>query len=470
MNGGPPGGEAVAVLAALFDPGSFAPLSDPAAGGPPGVLTGCGTVAGRGVCAIAQAPGAVPEPAAVDAELRARALAARTGRPVVTVHDATGAGTARGFGELVRGAVALSGVVPQVAVVTGAADAERALLLPLADVVVATAGARSALADPAAAAVVTGRERDAAGLGGAQLHASATGRAAHVAAGGAEAGAFVRELLGHLPSSNLATPPRLPVEPVAGEEPDDELEALLPVDPAAPYDVREVLAHLADDEDAPLELHARHAGGVLTGFTRLDGRSLGVVATDPAVAGGSLDAAAAAKAARFVRFCDAFGVPVLTLVDTAGFVPAGEDDPGSPTAAAAQLVYAYAEASVPLLTVVTGRAHGAALLALGSRHVGADVVLAWPRARLGARDAVAEVAGEVAQEVAGGGARPGTGEWAQRVARREALASPGAAVRAGDVDAVVEPGRTRAHLARWLEALERKAVTPPARRHGNLPL
>ncbi|WP_432488213.1 carboxyl transferase domain-containing protein [Kineococcus sp. SYSU DK018] len=466
MSGAPaPGREAAAVLAALFDPGSFTAVSDPAEGGPPGVLTGHGTVEGRAVCAVAQAPGGAPGAAAVEAEVRLRALAARTGKPLVTVHDATGPGSARGFGEVVRGAVALSGVVPQVAVVTGAADAERALLLPLADVVVAAEGSRSALADPAAAAVLTGRERDARQLGGAALHAAVTGRAAHVAPGPAAAAAFVRELLGHLPGNVLATPPRLPpgAVRVADEDPDEELDALLPADPDAPYDVRDVLARLADDEEPPLELHALHAAGVLTGFTRLDGRSLGVVAPDPSVAGGALDAPAAAKAARFVRFCDAFGVPVLTLVDTAGVVPAGEDDPGAPTVAVAQLLYAYAEASVPLLTVVTGRAHGAALLALGSRHVGADAVLVWPRARLGARDAVAEVA-------AGHGPAPAAGEWARLVARREAERSPAAAVRAGDADAVVGAGRTRAHLARWLDLLERKAVTPPARRHGNLPL
>ncbi|WP_432574088.1 carboxyl transferase domain-containing protein [Kineococcus sp. SYSU DK005] len=480
-DGGADGG-AEGFVRALLDGGSLTPLAEVPGGGGPGVLAGFGTVEGRDVCVLAHTGPGAGGPlgaAAVAAEVRVRALAARTGRPLVTVHDATGPGTAQGFGELVRSAVALSGVVPQVAVVLGAADAERALLLPLADVVVATAAARSALADPGAVAAAGGSPAPA---GTAALHAGSTGRFARVEPDAVAAAGFVRELLAHLPSNNLATAPR-PAPPGGwdggwdggldgelDEDPDDELDALLPADPAAPHDVRAVLEHLADD--GFLELHAQHAASVVTAFARIDGRSTGVVATQPAVLAGALDAAACAKAARFVRFCDAFGLPVLTAVDTAGFVPAAEGAAGDLTAAAAQLLYAYAEASVPLLTVLTGRAHGPAATALGSRHVGADVVLAWPRARLGAREAVAQVAAAHGEElaVAAASGRDAEAQWLRRLAEQEERAAPGAAVAAGDVDAVLAPGATRAHLARALRLLQRKAVPPPARRHGNVPL
>ncbi|WP_432545692.1 carboxyl transferase domain-containing protein [Kineococcus sp. SYSU DK004] len=435
--------------AALFDDGAATPAT-PVADGSAG---GWGAVDGRDVClaVLGEDPGG-----------RVLALAARTGRPLVTVVPDGAAVDARALGEIARAGVALSGVVPQVAVVLGAADGAAALLLPLADVVVAVRGARSALADPAAAQVVTGVAREADDLGGTDLHAAATGRFAHVADDPAAAGEFVRDLLAHLPSNNRATAPRLPGAVPDPSEEDPDLAALLPEDAGAPYDVRDVVARLADEpeEGAPafLELRAAHAPHLVTGLTRLDGRSLGVVAPQPAVRGGALDAAAAAKAARFVRWCDAFGLPVLTLVDTAGAVPAGEDDPDAPTFALAQLLYACAEATTPLLTVVTGRAHGPARTALASRYAGADLVLAWPRALVADRDEVASAAGA------------GDEEWtaALRAAREDA--GPARAAGRGELDGVVEPAATRARLAASLRLLERVTGSQPARRHGNLPL
>ena len=449
-----------AFAAALFDEGTAVPLADGAS------PAGAGEVDGRDVClAVAAGTG---DAAGADAESRVRALAARTGRPLVTVVDAGDCTDPRAFGDLVRSSVALSGVVPQVAVVLGAADGARALLLPLADVVVAVRSARSALADPAAAHTVTGLAREADALGDAELHARATGRFAHVADDAAGAAQFVRDLLAHLPSNNRASAPRLPEPAPDPAEEDPDLAGAVPAQAGAPYDVREVLARLADDPDdgaGPLELHATHAPQLVTAFAHLDGWSTGVVAPQPAVRGGVLDAAAAAKAARFVRLCDAFGLPVLTLVDTAGALPAGEDDEGAPTAALAQLLYAYAEATVPLLTVVTGRAHGPARLALGSRHVGADLVLAWPRALTAARDEVATASASLSA------AGPRAAEdWARAVHEAARAAGPEAALRDREVDAVVDPGLTRARLAAALRLLHRKSGHQPARRHGNVPL
>ncbi|WP_369068830.1 carboxyl transferase domain-containing protein [Kineococcus terrestris] len=433
--------------AGLFDDGAATPVVEGSAGG-------WGAVDGRDVClaVLGEDPGG-----------RVRALAARTGRPLVTVVPDGAAVDARALGEAARTGVALSGVVPQVAVVLGAADGAAALLLPLADVVVAVRGARSALAEPAAVQVVSGLPREGDELGGTGLHAEVTGRFAHVAEDPAAAGEFVRDLLAHLPSNNRATAPRLPDPVPDPAEEDPDLAALLPEEPGAPYDVREVVARLADEpeEGAPalLELRAAHAPHLVTGLTRLDGRSLGVVAPQPAVRGGALDTAAAAKAARFVRWCDAFGLPVLTLVDTAGAVPAGEDDPQAPTLALAQLLYACAEATTPLLTVVTGRASGPARVALASRHAGADLVLAWPRALVADRDEVAAAPQDAVDE-----------EWlaALRAAREEA--GPARAAGRGELDGVVEPAATRARLAAALRLLERVTGSQPARRHGNLPL
>ncbi|WP_432524816.1 carboxyl transferase domain-containing protein [Kineococcus sp. SYSU DK006] len=453
-----------AFAAALFDEGTAVPLADGAS------PAGAGEVDGRDVClAVAAGPG---DAAGADAESRVRALAAGTGRPLVTVVDAGEVTDPRAFGDLARTGVALSGVVPQVSVVLGAADGARALLLPLADVVVAVPSARSALAEPAAARVVTGLDREAGALGGAELHARTTGRFAHVADDAAGAAEFVRDLLAHLPSNNRASAPRLPEPAPDPAEEDPDLADALPARAGAPYDVREVLARLADDGGdgpGPLELHAAHAPQLVTALVHLDGWSTGVVAPQPAVRGGVLDADAAAKAARFVRLCDAFGLPVLTLVDTAGALPAGEDDDGAPTAALAQLLYAYAEATVPLLTVVTGRAHGPARLVLGSRHVGADLVLAWPRALTAARDEVATATATATASATA--AAPGTAEdWARAVHEAARAAGPEAAVRDREVDAVVDPARTRARLAAALRLLHRKSGHQPARRHGNVPL
>ncbi|NAZ78322.1 hypothetical protein GTQ99_23360, partial [Kineococcus sp. T13] len=233
----------LAFAAALFDEGTAVPLGDGAS------PAGAGRVDGRDVClAVAAGTG---EAAAADAESRVRALAARTGRPLVTVVDTAGCADPRAFGELVRGSVALSGVVPQVAVVLGAADGERALLLPLADVVVAVPAARSALAEPGAAQTVTGLVRNAGALGGADLHARSTGRFAHVAEDAAGAAEFVRDLLAHLPSNNRASAPRLPEAAPDPAQEDPGLAAALPAQAGAPYDVREVLARLADDPDDP---------------------------------------------------------------------------------------------------------------------------------------------------------------------------------------------------------------------------
>ncbi|GAB7192373.1 acyl-CoA carboxylase subunit beta [Kineococcus sp. NUM-3379] len=421
------------------------------AGSPGGaVRSGTGTVEGRDVLVCACGNGGPLGAGDVEQVSRVLALAASAGRPLVTVHDATGARTADGlaglgaYGRLLRAAARTSGVVPHVAVVLGAAGQEQALLAGLADVVVAVRGGTR-------------------GNPGRPAHLSAPDAAAAVD--------LVRDVLSFLPANNLATPPRLPGAPDGTEDAGDPgLDDVVPAHPTAAYDVREVVSRLADDGEF-LELHAGRSPGVVTGLARLDGRGTGIVATVPATAGGSLDAAGADRAAALVRTCDAFGLPVLTLVDTPGFVPGGDSGNGAGAEeepAAVRLLHAYAAASVPLLTVLTGQAHGPAYLVLGSRHVGADVVLAWPRARIAVRDPLAVVAEQHGEELRAAGTTGGAEErWLDLVEDHEAAAAPGSA--AGDVDAVVAPGDTREHLRRALRLLQRKQSALPARKHGNLP-
>jgi propionyl-CoA carboxylase beta chain len=406
----------------LLDPGSF--VATAAGGG-----AGHGLVDGRPVCVSdGLGPAAV---AALD-------LAVTVGCPLVAGVGARGEAAPdppASAGDLLARAALASGVVPQVALVLGACEGESALVPALADFTVMVEGeSRLLLGDPEAIATVTGELVDAEELGGTRSHAARTGTASFRAADQAEAVELAKALLGYLPGNNLEEPPALEAagDPSVVTARDLALDGLLPEAPELPYDVRRLVERVVDDGEL-LEVQALFAGNLLCGLGRVDGWPVGVVASQPLVLAGALDAAAAEKAARFVRTCDAFNLPVVTVVDSPGVAPDGEQERQGLVRRTAKLAYAYAEATVPKVTVLARRATGPAAEVLCGRRLRADLVLAW---------AGAEVAGLDADE----------------------------AVARGLAHDVVRPAETRPRVSAALRLLRGKRQSLPPKRHGNIPL
>jgi propionyl-CoA carboxylase beta chain len=404
----------------LLDPGSFVVT---AADG----RAGHGTVDGRPVCVF---DGFGHEAVA------AFDLALKVGCPLVGAAGGEEDGQPpAGLGELLSRSVLGSGVVPQLSLVMGPCAGAAALVPAMADftVMVDKAG-WLLLGDPDAIRTVTGEEVDADELAGTRIHAARTGTAHFRAADQAEALELARAVLGYLPGNNLEEPPALEParDPSVVTATDLELDGLLPGSRQLPFDVRQLVAKVVDDGEL-LEVQALFAGNVLCGFGRVDGRPVGVVANQSLVLAGALDAAGAEKAARFVRTCDAFNLPVVTFVDTPGFLPDGEQERQGLVRRAAKLAYAYAEATVPKVTVVPRQAGGPAAEVMGARRLRADLVLGWP-------DAV----------VAGLEAAPATA--------------------GGYLHHVVRPAQTRPRVSAALGLLRGKREALPPRRHGNLPL
>jgi propionyl-CoA carboxylase beta chain len=455
-----------------------------------GVVTGYGTVDGRQVCVFSQDgtvfDGTVGE---VHAEklVKVMELALRSGVPLVGVHDSTGARVKEGVvslgmaARLYRLRTQLSGVVPQISVIAGPTAGTEAHQPVLADVVVMVEGSSSLyLTDPEITRRVVGEDVTADYLGSAATHAAVTGTSHHTAPDDRAALDTVRAVLGQLPSNNRSTVPAAEVPDETGTAEATEasqaaaaaLDSVIPDSPLAGYDVTDVLAGIVDP-DSFLELQPDYAGNILTGFARVGGRSVGVVANQPMVLAGALDAAAAEKAARFVRTCDSFNLPLLFVVDSPGFLPGGDEERGGLLRRSASLLYAVAEASVGIVTVVTRKAYGTSYIALGSKNIGADLVFAWPSAQISNADAENTVAAVHAETLAKAERRRKdvaalTVELTDEVEKN--LVNPYAAAERGYVDAVIPPSRTRAQVIDGLDLLERKVIDTPARKHGNLPL
>jgi propionyl-CoA carboxylase beta chain len=435
----------------LLDPGSFTEIGSQllhrsTAPGlvdrhPPGdaVVTGHGTVDGRSVCCFAQDftvfGGSLGE-AVGEKIIRLMDLAADSGAPVVGINDSAGGRIQEGpvaqslYGQIFARNVRMSGAVPQISVITGPCAGGAAYSPALTDFVIMVDGlSHMFVTGPEATRQSTGEVAGLDDLGSARMHSSRAGTAHYLAADEQDAFAYTRALIGYLPHRGGRLPGLLPPAPGSIAEGSDPGRHL-PSGTRAAYDVRDVLADLLDDRGY-LEVHALYAPGVTVGFGRLGGAAVGVVATQPMVDGGALTAAACDKAARFVRTCDAYGLPVVSLVDAPGGGSAGAlDDVGR---SGARLLYAYTEATVPMLTVTTGAAAGLAHLALGSKHIGGDAHLAWPTARIDGRDV-----------------------WA--------------AAGDGTIDEVILPAETRRRLHRALWLLRDKQRDRPPRKHGNLPL
>jgi len=318
---------------------------------------------------------------------------------------------------------------------------------------------------------VTGEEVGFEELGGARTHNTRSGNAHYMGSDEADALDYVRALLSYLPSNNLSDPPVFDVEVADGVvEQDAFLDSCIPDSPNRPYDMHRIIEHVLDDGEF-LEVQALFAPNIVVGFGRIEGHSVGVVANQPMQFAGTLDIDASEKAARFVRTCDAFNIPVLTFVDVPGFLPGTDQEWNGIIRRGAKLIYAYAEATVPKVTVITRKAYGGAYDVMGSKHLGADINLAWPTAQIavmGAQGAVnilyrAELAAAAAEDVEA---------LRQRLVTEyeDALANPYIAAERGYVDSVIPPSYTRSYVIKALRALRTKREVLPPKKHGNIPL
>jgi propionyl-CoA carboxylase beta chain len=442
-----------------------------------GVVTGHGRVEGRQVFVFAQdftVFGGSLSAACARKICQVMDLALDVGCPVVGLHDSGGARIQEGVAALagyadifVRNTRA-SGVVPQISVILGPCVGGAVYGPAITDFVfMVRDGAYLYTSGPEAIRAATREEVTKEELGGARVHATRSGVAHFAYDTEEETLGAVRELLSYLPPNAADDPPAHPCADDP-ERRDEGLRSLVPENPVKPYDVRDVVRAVVDDRHL-FEVARHFAGNVVAGFARLDGRPVGVVANQPAVLAGVLDVDASVKAARFVRFCDAFGIPLLTFVDVPGFLPGTDQEWGGIAAHGAQLLYAYAEATVPKVTVVLRKGHGVAYVVMGSKHVGADVSLAFPTAEIAVT--TPEVAVQVIHRRAIVAA-PDPEAERQRLAAayRAEHASPFEAARLGWVDEVIRPEDARPRVIRALEMLRTKRQDGPPRKHGNLPL
>ncbi|MER5219242.1 acyl-CoA carboxylase subunit beta [Streptomyces flaveus] len=450
-----------------------------------GAVCGHGTVDGRPVAVFAFGfPGVGSALSEAHAQRACTAIdfALKTGCPVIAIHD-TGstrsqdsAGSLGAYGQVLRRHARASGVVPQISLITGSCTGTGVHSIALTDFTVMVDRTSHLLTTaPDIVTTITGEDFDVEELGGARTHNTVSGSAHHLADSDEDAVEYVKDLLSYLPSNNLEDPPADPDEDADLEThaEDGELDTIVPETSHQPYDMQQLVECLLDDDEL-LQTQALFAPNIITGFGRVEGRPVGVVANQPLHLAGCLDIDAAEKAARFIRTCDAFNVPLLTFVDVPGFLPSSEQELGGIGRRAAKLVYAYAEATVPLITVVTRKAYGGAYDVMGSRQLGADLAIAWPTAQIavsGARDAIAlldPVDGDGIEGEDRAGAEARRAELMSRY--QNALLTPRHAAERGHVDTVVAPSQTREYLVRGLRALSTKREAQPERKHGNIPL
>ncbi|KAF0106976.1 MAG: carboxyl transferase [Anaerolineaceae bacterium] len=442
-----------------------------------GVVTGYGQIDGRTVYVYAQdftvLGGTLGEMHAAKI-CRVMDLAVQNGKPVVGLLDSGGARiqegvrALRGYAEIFKRNVLASGIVPQVSVMLGPCAGGAAYSPALTDIIIMVEKQSFMfLTGPDVIKSVTNEIVDHESLGGAEVHTSVSGTAHLAAASEKDALALARRVLSYLPSSNTGEPPA-----ASASGPDKALEAALndtvPLDPLEPYSMHAVIEAVAD-RGAFLELMPSWAKNAVTGLARIGGRSLGVVANEPSVIAGVMDINSADKIARFVRFCDAFRLPIVTFVDSPGFLPGVTQEQGGVIRHGAKVLYAYAEASVPKVSVVTRKAYGGAYIVMSSKYLGSDVNLAWPSAEIAVMGAEGAVNILFRDEIA---AAPDPEPVRAKLAAdyRRKFSSPYTAAALGTVDDVIEPAETRAKVIAALEALKDKQMPPPPRKHGNMPV
>ena len=444
-----------------------------------GVVTGYGTVDGRQVCVFAQDftvfGGSLGE---VFGEkiVKVMDLAMKTGCPLIGINDSGGARIQEGvvalglYAEIFRRNVHASGVIPQISLILGPCAGGAVYSPAITDfTVMVDKTSHMFITGPDVIKTVTGEDVTMEDLGGARTHNTKSGNAHYLAGDEADAIDYVKALVSYLPQNNLEDPPSYAqAADLDLNDMDLALDTLIPDSANQPYDMHTVIEAVLDDSEF-LEVQALFAPNIIVGFGRIEGHSVGVVANQPMQFAGTLDIDASEKAARFVRTCDAFNIAVLTFVDVPGFLPGTDQEWNGIIRRGAKLIYAYAEATVPLMTVITRKAYGGAYDVMGSKHLGADMNVAWPTAQIAVMGAQGAV--NILHRAELGEAEDADARRAELIRDYEdALANPYLAAERGYVDAVIDPHETRSEVVRSLRLLRNKRETLPPKKHGNIPL
>ena len=440
-----------------------------------GVVTGAASVGGRPVHLASQdftvLGGSAGELHSTKvAEIMEQSL--KTGSPFVFINDSGGARVQEGidalsgYGKVFYANVMLSGAVPQIALICGPCAGGAAYSPALTDFIIQTRKAQLFITGPQVIKQVTGETVTADELGGPDAHMTRSGVIHFIAEDDAHAALICKKLLSFLPSNNLEDPPYIDGDYTC--DPNEKLNTIVPVDPKMAYDVRNVILNIVDNADF-LEVQAGYAGNIVIGFARICGRSIGIIANNPKVKAGVLDIDSSDKASRFIRFCNAFNIPLVTFVDVPGFLPGLEQEYGGIIRHGAKMLFAYSAATVPKVTVILRKAYGGAYIAMCCKDLGADRSYAWPTAE------IAVMGAEGAAEIV---FRKEISEATDKAAKRkemieeyrEAFANPLVAAGRRLVDDVIEPSMTRKYIAQSLEYLNAKRELRPAKKHGLMPL
>jgi propionyl-CoA carboxylase beta chain len=444
-----------------------------------GFVTGFGRIDGRLVYVFAQDftvfGGSLSEANAMKI-CKIMDLAMRTGAPVIGLNDSGGARiqegvmSLAGYAEIFLRNTLASGVIPQISAVLGPCAGGAVYSPAITDFIFMTRGSSYMfVTGPDVIKTVTHEDVTKEELGGAMTHNATSGVAHFVARDDGDCLAMIREMMGFLPSNNLEDPPRR-----TASDPWDRAEAsldtLVPADPMVPYDIKDAIHAIADDGDF-FEVHEHFAKNIVVGLARLDGRPVGMVANQPAVLAGCLDIDASVKAARFVRFCDAFNIPLVTFEDVPGFLPGTQQEFAGIIRHGAKLLFAFAEATVPKLTVITRKAYGGAYCVMSSKHLRTDANFAWPTAEIAVMGPEGAVNIVYKRELDKTPLEDREALRKQKIEEfRERFANPYVAAERGYIDAVIEPRDTRRKLITALRALENKRDSNPKKKHGNIPL
>ncbi|NDA79623.1 MAG: acyl-CoA carboxylase subunit beta [Actinobacteria bacterium] len=478
-------------ITALVDPGSFTEFDELArhrsvAFGMDkerpygdGVVVGYGTIDGRQVAIFSQdftvMGGSLGE---VFGEkiVKVMDFALKAGIPLIGINDSGGARIQEGvvslglYGEIFRRNARLSGVIPQISLILGPCAGGAVYSPAMTDfTIMVEATSHMFITGPEIIKAVTGADVEMEELGGARTHNTKTGNSHYHAADELDAIDFVKNLLAFMPSNNAERAPIFPSSPEDSVTASDlTLDQIIPDSPNQPYDMKQVIKTLLDEGEF-LEIQESFAPNIVIGFGRIEGHSVGVVANQPLQLAGTLDIDASEKAARFVRTCDAFNIPILTLVDVPGFLPGIDQEWNGIIRRGAKLLYAYGEATVPLVTLITRKAYGGAYDVMGSKHLGADINLAWPTAQIAVMGAQGAVNLLYRRELA---AAKDPEELRKQLMAEydQTLANPYLAAERGFIDAVIEPSQSRINISRAFRVLRNKRVELPPRKHGNIPL
>ncbi|MBR0254747.1 MAG: acyl-CoA carboxylase subunit beta [Bacteroidales bacterium] len=445
-----------------------------------GVVTGYGTIAGRLVYVFAQdftvIGGSLSETLAQKI-CKVMDMAMKNGAPCIGLNDSGGAriqegvNALAGYSEIFERNILASGVVPQISAILGPCAGGAVYSPALTDFIIMSEGTSYMfLTGPAVVKQVTGETVTQEELGGATVHATKSGVAQFKAPTEEDAIATIRDLLSYLPQNNMEEPPYLPTEdPIDRKE--DSLNEIIPDSPNAPYDMYEVIGAIVDDGKF-LEVHKDYAKNIIVGFGRFGGTAVGIVANQPKYLAGVLDINASRKGARFVRFCDAFNIPVVTLVDVPGFLPGTQQEYGGIIVHGAKLLYAYGEATIPKVTVTLRKSYGGSHIVMSCKQLRGDINYAWPTANIAVMGAEGAVAVLYAKEIKAEEDPAKQKELAEAKKKEynDLFCNPYNAAKYGYIDDVIEPRNTRFRIIRALEQLSTKKLSNPAKKHDNLPL